>query len=85
MPFEIFLRVREVDYELALTQPFSSLYLIFHVLVLCLYIQDKFHMLQLDDRLTFVSILARDVRKLHSKDIPIVKVQRRHCLVEKAT
>ena len=44
---------------------------------------------ELDDRLTFVeepvAILARDVRKLRSRAIPIVKVCWRHRSVEEAT
>ena len=49
----------------------------------------QYDAIELDDYLTFVeepvAILARDVRKLRSRAIPIVKVRWRHRLVEEAT
>lgn len=46
-------------------------------------------MLHLDERLAFleepVSIFARDVKRLHSRDILVVKVHWCHLLVEEAT
>ena len=49
----------------------------------------QYDAIELDDHLTFVeepfAILARDVRKLRSRAIPIVKVRWRHRSVEEAT
>ncbi|WMV18623.1 hypothetical protein MTR67_012008 [Solanum verrucosum] len=92
--FEILRTVGEVAYELALPQAFSAIHPVFHVSMLRRYVPDESHVLQydaveLDDRLTFVeepvAILARDVRRLHSRAIPIVKVRWRHRPVEEAT
>ena len=58
------------------------------------YIPDPSHVLtwdsvQLDEQLTFVEepmlILVHNVRWLCTREIPIVKVQWRHCPVEEAT
>lgn len=93
-PFEILRTVGEVTYELALPPAFSAIHPVFHVSMLRRYIPDESHVLQydaieLDDHLTFVeepvAILARDVRKLRSRAIPIVKVRWRHRSVEEAT
>ena len=93
-PFEILQTVGEVAYELALPPAFSAIHPVFHVSMLRRYIPDESHVLQydaieLDDHLTFVeepfAILARDVRKLRSRAIPIVKVRWRHRSVEEAT
>lgn len=93
-PFEILRTVGEVAYELALPPAFSAIHPVFHVSMLRRYIPDESHVLQydaieLDDHLTFVeepvAILARDVRKLRSRAIPIVKVRWRHRSVEEAT
>ncbi|WMV18792.1 hypothetical protein MTR67_012177, partial [Solanum verrucosum] len=92
--FEILRTVGEVAYELALPPTFSAIHPVFHVSMLRRYVPDESHVLQydaveLDDRLTFVdepvAILARDVRRLHSRAIPIVKVRWRHRPVEEAT
>ncbi|XP_069155859.1 uncharacterized protein [Solanum lycopersicum] len=93
-PFEILRTVGEVAYELALPPEFSVIHPIFHVSMLRRYIPDESYVLQydaieLDDHLTFVeepvAIIARDVRKLRSRAIPIVKVRWRHRSIEKAT
>ncbi|XP_015165551.1 uncharacterized protein [Solanum tuberosum] len=86
--------VGEVAYELALPPAFSAIHRVFHVSMLRWYVPDESHILQygaveLDDRLTFVeepvAILARDVRRLRSRAIPVVKVHWRHRPVEEAT
>ncbi|KAH0743021.1 hypothetical protein KY290_032665 [Solanum tuberosum] len=86
-PFEILRTVGEVAYELALPPIFSAIHPVFHVSMLRRYVPDESHVLQydaveLDDRLTFVeepvAILARDVRRLRSRAIPVVKVRWRH-------
>ena len=93
-PFEILRRIGEVAYELALPPAFSAVHPVFHVSMLRRYIPDESHVLrydsvELDDRLTFVeelvAILARDVRQLRSRSIPVVKVQWRHRPIEEAT
>ncbi|KAH0660902.1 hypothetical protein KY289_029650 [Solanum tuberosum] len=81
-PFEILRTVGEVAYELALPPIFSAIHPVFHVSMLRRYVPDESNVLQydaveLDDRLTFVeepvAILARDVRRLRSRAIPVVK------------
>ena len=93
-PFEILRTVGEVAYALALPPTFSAIHPVFHVSMLRQYIPDESHVLQwdsvqLDEKLAFVeepvSILARDVRRLRSREIPVVKVQWRHRPVEEAT
>ncbi|XP_049378066.1 LOW QUALITY PROTEIN: uncharacterized protein LOC125842802 [Solanum stenotomum] len=93
-PFEILRTVGEVAYELALPPVFSAIHPVFHVSMLRRYVPDESHVLQydaveLDDRLTFVeepvAILSRDVRRLRSRAIPVVKVRWRHRPVEEAT
>ncbi|WMV29572.1 hypothetical protein MTR67_022957 [Solanum verrucosum] len=70
-PFEILRAVGEVAYELALTPALSAIHLMFHVSMRRRYVLDESHVLQchlveLDDRLTFVeepvAILPRDVK-----------------------
>ncbi|WMV38610.1 hypothetical protein MTR67_031995 [Solanum verrucosum] len=82
--FEILRTVGEVAYELALPPVFSAIHHVFHVSMLRRYVPDESHVLQygaveLDDRLTFVDelvvILARNVRRLRTRVIPIVKVR----------
>ncbi|XP_075110716.1 uncharacterized protein LOC107829819 [Nicotiana tabacum] len=92
--FEVFRRIGEVDYELALLPNMSSVHPVFHVSMLRKYIGDPSHVLnfstvQLDDDLTYdvepVAILGRQVWKLSSKDIASVKVQWRGRTVDEAT
>lgn len=49
----------------------------------------QYDSVELDDRLTFVeepiAIIAKNVRQLRSRSIPVIKVQCRHRLVEEAT
>ncbi|KAF3631177.1 7-deoxyloganetin glucosyltransferase [Capsicum annuum] len=92
--FEILQTVGEVAYVLAFPPSFSAIHLVFYVFILRQYILDESHVLQwdsiqFDEGLTFVeeptSILAREVRRLRSRDIPVVKFQWRHHPVEEAT
>ena len=82
-PFEILRTVGEVAYELALPPAFSAIHPVFHVSMLRRYVPDESHVIQydavdLDDSLRYieepVAILARDVRRLRSRAIPVVKV-----------
>ncbi|XP_070017263.1 uncharacterized protein [Nicotiana sylvestris] len=92
--FEVFERIGEVAYKLALTPSLSSVHPMFHVFMLQKYVGDPSHVLdfstvQLDGDLTYdvepLTILDRQVRKLWSKDIASVKVQLRGQPVKEAT
>ncbi|XP_070002274.1 uncharacterized protein [Nicotiana sylvestris] len=81
--FEILERVGEVAYKLALPPSLSVVHPVFHVSMLRKYQGDLSHVLDfssvlLDKDLTyveeFVAILDRQVRKLRSKNIALVKV-----------
>ena len=81
--FEILQTIDDVAYELALPPDLLSVHPVFHVSMLRHYILDESHVIrwesvQLDERLSFVeeliSILARDVSRLRSRLIPMVKV-----------
>ncbi|XP_070045285.1 uncharacterized protein [Nicotiana tomentosiformis] len=83
-PFEIFDRVGEVAYRLALPPSLSEVHPIFHVFMLRKYHGDPSHVLdfssvQLDKNLTYVdelvAILDKHLRKLRSKNIASVKIQ----------
>ncbi|XP_070005309.1 uncharacterized protein [Nicotiana sylvestris] len=93
-PFEVLQRVGEVAYKLVLPPIYSTMYPIFHVSMLRKYVGDLSHVLdfstvQLDSDLTYdvepVDILDRQVRKLRSKNIALVKVQWKGQLVKEAT
>ncbi|WMV38029.1 hypothetical protein MTR67_031414 [Solanum verrucosum] len=92
--FEILRIVGEVAYELALPPAFLAIHPVFHVSMLRRYVPNESHLIQydavdLDDSLRYieepVAILARDVRRLRSRAIPVVKVHWRHLPVEEAT
>lgn len=93
-PFEILECIWGVVYRLALPPMYSAILSVFHVLMLRWYIPDESHVLQydsiqMDKSLAFVEepvlILAKDMRKLRSREISVVKVQWNHSLIEKAT
>ncbi|XP_049397233.1 uncharacterized protein LOC125861356 [Solanum stenotomum] len=74
--------VGEVTYELVLPPAFSAIHPVFHVSMLCRYVPDEFHVIQydaidLDDSFRYIeepiAILVRDVRRLRSRAIPVVK------------
>ncbi|CAN4103764.1 unnamed protein product [Withania somnifera] len=82
-PYEILERVGDVAYRLALPPILSSLHPVFYVSMLRRYMSDESHVIRensvrLDESLSFVEepvlILAREVRKLRSGEIPMVKV-----------
>ncbi|WRX14095.1 Reverse transcriptase domain - like 10 [Theobroma cacao] len=82
-PFEILERVRAVAYRLALPPDLSNIHLVFHVTMLRKYNPDpsyviRYETIQLQDDLTYeeqlVAILDRQVKKLRSKDVALVKV-----------
>ncbi|CAN4119605.1 unnamed protein product [Withania somnifera] len=92
-PYEILERVGDVAYKLALPPTLSSVHPVFHVSMLRRYMPDESHVIRedsvLDDNPSFVEkpvkILAKEVRKLRSREIPVVKVRCSHRYVEEAT
>ncbi|CAN4096794.1 unnamed protein product [Withania somnifera] len=83
-PYEILERVGDVAYRLALPPMLSVVHPVFHVSMLRLYMYNESYVIyedsvRLDENLSFVEepvkILAKEVRKLRSGEIPVVKVQ----------
>ncbi|CAN4084926.1 unnamed protein product [Withania somnifera] len=86
-PYEILERVGDVAYRLALPPILSLVHPVFHVSMLRRYMADESHVIRedsvrLDENLSFVEepvkILAKEVRKLRSREIPVVKVRWSH-------
>ncbi|CAN4115603.1 unnamed protein product [Withania somnifera] len=93
-PYEILERVGEVAYRLALPPILLAVHPVFHVSMLRRYMPDESHVIQedlvrLDESRSFVEepvrILAKEVRKLRSREIPMVKVRWNHRSIEEAT
>ncbi|XP_070049748.1 uncharacterized protein [Nicotiana tomentosiformis] len=92
--FEVLKKIEEVANELSFPPSLLSVHLVFHVSMLWKYDGDLSHVfdfstVQLDGNLTYdvdlVAILDQGVRKMRSKSIASVKVQRRGQLVGEAT
>ncbi|XP_059302256.1 uncharacterized protein LOC132054227 [Lycium ferocissimum] len=92
-PFEILCRIGDVAYELALPPGLSSVHPIVHVSMLKRYHSDGSYIVRwdsvlLDENLSYeeepIMFLERQVRKLRSKEIASVKVQRKQRPVEEA-
>ncbi|CAN4101420.1 unnamed protein product [Withania somnifera] len=93
-PYEILERVGDIAYRLALPPMLSVVHPIFHVSMLRWYMHDESHVIQedsvrLEENLSFVEesvlILAREIRKLRSREIPMVKIQWCHRSIEEVT
>ncbi|KAL0550368.1 hypothetical protein IC582_014876 [Cucumis melo] len=93
-PFEILERIGPVAYRLALPPSLSAVHDVFHVSMLRRYVADPTHIvdfepLQVSENLSYeeqpVEILAREIKKLRSRDIPLVKVLWQNHGVEEAT
>ncbi|TYK29838.1 DNA/RNA polymerases superfamily protein [Cucumis melo var. makuwa] len=93
-PFEILERIGPVAYHLVLPLSLSAVHDVFHVSMLRRYVVDPTHEvdfepLQISENLSYeeqlVEILARDVKKLRSREISLVKVLWRNHGVEEAT
>ncbi|KAA0037676.1 pol protein [Cucumis melo var. makuwa] len=93
-PFEILERIGPVAYRLALPPSFSAVHDVFYVSMLRRYVTDPTHVvdfkpLQISENLSYeeqpVEILAREVKKLRSREISLVKVIWRNHGVEEAT
>ena len=83
-PYEILERVGPLAYRLALPSELAQVHNVFHVSMLRRYRSDPSHVLKVPEiefleQLTYieepVEVLDRQVRKLRSKEIPMVKVK----------
>ncbi|KAL0541249.1 hypothetical protein IC582_021291 [Cucumis melo] len=93
-PFEILERIGPVAYRLALPPSLSAVHDVFHVSMLRKYVPDPSHVvdyepLEIDENLSYVEqpveVLAREVKTLRNKEIPLVKVLWRNHRVDEAT
>ncbi|KAJ8760411.1 hypothetical protein K2173_015078 [Erythroxylum novogranatense] len=93
-PYEILKRVGPVAYQLALPGELARLHDVFHVSMLRRYRSDVTHKIpmqeiQVQQDLSFeegpISILAREVKQLRNKTVPLVKVLWQHHGLEEAT
>ena len=93
-PFEILERVGPVAYRLALPPELSMIHPVFHVSMLRKYLPDSSHVLslpaiQLDENLSYeqepVAIIDRQVKKLRSREVPLVKVIWKNHSIEEST
>ena len=93
-PFEILERVGKVAYRLALPPNFPNVHPVFHVSMLRKYLSDPSHVIQpqvvqLSEELSYkeepMAIVDQQIRKLRSKEIPMVKVVWRNHTNEEAT
>ncbi|TYK11561.1 DNA/RNA polymerases superfamily protein [Cucumis melo var. makuwa] len=93
-PFEILERIGRVAYRLALPPSLSTVHDVFHVSMLRKYVSDPSHVvdyepLEIDENLSYteqpVEVLAREVKMLRNREIPLVKVLWRNHRVEEAT
>jgi len=82
-PFEILERVGNVAYRLELPEELKGVHPVFHVSMLRKYLPDPTHVIQpqeiqLERNLIYkdvpVAILDRQIKKLRTKEIPLVKV-----------
>lgn len=93
-PYEVLERVGPVAYRLALPPSMEKIHNVFHVSMLRRYRSNPAHVLKVDEvaiepDLTYeeepVQILAREVKQLRNKTVPLVKVLWRNHKVEEAT
>ncbi|KAL0536821.1 hypothetical protein IC582_025783 [Cucumis melo] len=92
--FEILERIGPVAYRLALPPSLSAVHDVFHVSMLRKYVLDPSYVvdyepLEIDENLSYteqpVEVLAREVKMLRNREIPLVKVLWRNHRVEEAT
>ena len=86
-PYEVLERIGKVAYRLALPDSLSGVHPVFHISMLRKYIPDASHVLKVDEvelqpNLSYeevsIRIMDHQVRKLRTKEIPMVKVMWRH-------
>ncbi|KAL0533323.1 hypothetical protein IC582_030139 [Cucumis melo] len=91
---KVFLKIGPVAYRLALPPSLSAVYDVFHVSMLRKYMSDPSHVvdyepLEIDENLSYteqpVEVLAREVKMLRNREIPLIKVLWRNDRVEEAT
>ena len=94
VPYEVIKKVGPMAYRLALPQELEKIHNVFHVSMLRRYRSDPSHVvsaetIELRPDLTYeekpVEILAREVKELQNKKIPLVKVLWRNHKTEEAT
>nr|XP_009765614.1 PREDICTED: uncharacterized protein LOC104217154 [Nicotiana sylvestris] len=93
-PYEILERICPIAYKLALPPELGNIYNVFHVSMLRKYRSDPSHVLPIESievnpDLTYeeepIQILAREIKELRNKRIPLVKVLWRNHSGEEAT
>ncbi|CAN4087035.1 unnamed protein product [Withania somnifera] len=93
-PYEILERFGDVAYRLDLPPILSVVHPVFHVSTMRRYMPDESHVIRedsvrLEENPSFVEepvrILAKEVRKLRSREIQVVKVRWSHRSIEEAT
>ncbi|KAL0534283.1 hypothetical protein IC582_028572 [Cucumis melo] len=93
-PFEILERISPVAYRVAFPPSLSTVHDVFHVSMLRKYVPDPSHVvdyepLEIDENLSYteqpVEVLAREVKMLRNREIPLVKVLWRNHRLEEAT
>ncbi|KAJ8762464.1 hypothetical protein K2173_007903 [Erythroxylum novogranatense] len=93
-PYEILKRVGPVAYQLAIPGELARLHDVFHVSMLRRYQSDTSHKIpvqeiQVQQDLSYeegpISILAKEVKQLRNKSVPLVKVLWQHHGIEEAT
>ncbi|KAL0553867.1 hypothetical protein IC582_007771 [Cucumis melo] len=93
-PFEILERIGPVAYRLALPPSLSTVHDVFHFSMLRKYVSDPSHVvdyepLEIDENLSYieqpVEVLAREVKMLRNREIPLVKVLWQNHRLEEAT
>ena len=93
-PYEILERIGPVAYRLELPLKLAKLHNVFHVSMLRKYRSDESHILpvqdiQVQEDLSYdekpKTILAREVKQLRNKTVPLVKVLWKHYGREEAT
>ncbi len=93
-PYEVIERVGPMAYRLALLPELDKIYNTFHLSMLRRYRLDPSHIIFMEEieiqpDLTYeeepIRILAREVKELRNKQIPLVKVLCRHYNTEEAT
>ena len=93
-PYEVLERIGPVSYRLALPLELAKLHDVFHVLMIRRYRSDESHILpvqeiQVQEDLSYdeepKAILAREVKQLRNKQVPLVKELWQHHGKEEAT